>query len=85
MSETAFNVRLNNHRNDVYKTNIPRQTNILDYLVTFNQHAKFTLIKQSNNTECKKELLSFGLKKCNDFWINKLKYEFNAELNFPNP
>ena len=30
--ETAFNIRLNDHRKDVYKTTRQKQTNILDYL-----------------------------------------------------
>ena len=32
-SETAFNIRLNNHHNDPYKPKSQKQNNLLDYLV----------------------------------------------------
>ena len=89
-SETAFNIKLNNHRNDVHKTNTPEVDQHFRLPGhNFNRHAKFTLIEQLNNTEIDKELLTFTLKKCEDFWIHKLKtlkpHGFNAEFNFPNP
>ena len=34
-SEIEFNIRLNNHRKDVYKPTCQKQTNILDYLVKY--------------------------------------------------
>ena len=81
ISETAFNIRLNNHRNDVHKTNMPEADQHFRLPGhNFNRHAKFTLIEQSNNTEFDKELLTFGLKKRKDFWIHKLKYGFNSDL-----
>ena len=94
-SETAFNTRLNNHRNDVYKTITPEaDQNFKLPGHNFNPHAKFTLIQQSNNTEERvsnmwiKELATCRLKEREDFWIHNLKvlkpYGFNAELNFPN-
>ena len=55
----------------------------------FNKHAKFTLIEQLNDTNIEKEILKYKLKKCEDFWIIKLKtlqqHGFNTELTFPNP
>ena len=39
----------------------------------FKQHVKSTLIEQLNKTELGKELLTFRLKKCKEFWIYKLK------------
>ena len=46
-------------------------------------------MEQLNNTELDEELLTFILKKREDFWIHKLKtfktHAFNVELNFPNP
>ena len=89
-SETAFNTRLNIHRNYVYKTNTPEEDQYFRLPGhNFNRHAKFTLLEQLNYTELNKELLTFRLKKREDFWIHKLKtlksYGFNAELNFPNP
>ena len=51
-SETTFNIRLNNHRKDVHKTNTPEadQHFRLPHH-NFNRQAKFTLIKRLNNTE----------------------------------
>ena len=88
-SETAFNIRLNNHRNDVYKANAPEAVQYFKLpRQNYNGHAKFTLIEQLNNTELERELLTFRLKKRKDFWIQKLKtlkpIGFNAEINFPN-
>ena len=55
-SETAFNIRSNNHRNDTYKTSTPEA----------DQHFRqpdhnFTLIEQLNKLD--KVLLTFTLKK----------------------
>ena len=88
-SETTFNIRSNNHRKDVYKTNTPEaDQNFRLPGHNFNRHAKFTLIEQFNNAELDKELLEFRLKKRRDFWIHKLKtlqsHGFNAALNFLN-
>ena len=50
-SETAFNIRSNNHRNDVYKPNMPEAHQ--HFRLTshnFNRHAEFTLTEQLNNT-----------------------------------
>ena len=89
-SETAFNIRFNNHRNDVYKTNTPGADQHFRLPAhNFNRHTKFTLTEQLSNTELDKHLLTFRLKKRKDFWIHKLKtlkpHGFNSELNFPNP
>ena len=73
-SETTFKIRLNNHRKDVYKTNTPeadQHFRLPGY--NFNRHTKCTLIEQLNNIELDKELLTFRLKKREDFWIHKLK------------
>ena len=84
-----MNIRLNNHRKDVCKTNTPEADQHFRLPGhNFNRHTKLTLIKQLNNTELDKELLTFRLKKCEDFWIHKLKtlkpHGVNAKLNFPN-
>ena len=54
----------------------------------FNQHAKFILIEQLDNINIDKDLVTFRLKKREDFWILRLKTlqpdGVNAELNFPN-
>ena len=88
-SETAFNIRLNNHRKDVYKTNTPKADQHFKLPGhNFNRHAKFKLIEQINSTELDKALLTFRLKKREDFWIHELKtlnpYGFHAELKFLN-
>ena len=86
---TAFSIRLNNLRNDIYITNTP----VADqhFRLTghnLNRHVKLTLIEQFNNTELDKELLTFRLKKRENFWIRKLKslepHGLNAEVSFPN-
>ena len=88
-SEIALNIRLNNHCNDIYKTNTPeadKHFRLPSYC--FNRHAKFTLIPQLDNTELDKELLTLRLKNREDFWMHKLKtlklHGLNAELNLPN-
>ena len=88
-SETEFNIRLNNHRKDVNRQNAPRADQhfkLPDH--DFNQHARFTLIEQLDNTRIDKDLATLRLKKREDFWIETLKtlhpYGLNAELNFPN-
>ena len=88
-SETAFNIRLNNHRNDVHKTNTPEADQHFRLSGhNFDRRAKFTVIEQLNNIELDKKLLTFRLKKRESFWIHKLKtlelHGFNAEFNFPN-
>ena len=89
-SETAFNLRLNNHRKEVNKQNsLQADQHFRLSGNNFNKHEKFTLIEQLNDTNIDKELLRSRLKKREDFWIIKLKtlqpHGFNAERNFPNP
>ena len=61
--ETTFNIRLNNHRNDVYKTNTPEADQYFRLPHhNLNQHVKFTLIEQLNKTE----LLTFRFQKSED-------------------
>ena len=63
-----------------------KQTIILDYVSEF---PKFTLIEHLKNAELDKVLLTFRLKKRENFWINKLKtlkpHGCYTEINFPNP
>ena len=60
-SETAFNIRLNNHRKDVNNPKfIPVDLHFRKLGHSFNLHAKFTLIKQlSNIYTTDKEILKF--------------------------
>ena len=73
-SETAFNLRLSNHRIDVNIRNSLQDDQHFRLLGhNFNKHAKFTLIEQLNDTNIDQELLKHRLKKCKDFWVKKLK------------
>ena len=88
-SETTFNITLNDHRKDGHKACTPDADQHFGQPGrNFNQHPKFTLTEQVNNTELAKELLTFRLKKPRNFWIQKLKtiepHGFNAELSFFN-
>ena len=86
-AETAFNIRLNNHRKDVNNPkSIPAAFHFRKPGHLFNLHVKFTLIKwliTIHTTD--KETLKFWLKCCEDFWIQKLETltpeELTQELN----
>ena len=86
-AETAFNIRLSNHRKD--KNNpksIPANLHFRKPGHSFNLHAKFTLIEQLSNIHTTyKETLKFRLKRREDFWIQKLETlipnGLNQELN----
>ena len=86
-AETAFNVRLNNHRKDAKNAkSIPADSHFRKPGHDFTKHAKFTLIEQLSNTENKsKESLRLILKGREDFWIKKLDTltpkGLNQELN----
>ena len=56
-SETEFNIRLNDHRKDFNKRNMPqsyRHFNLPNH--NFNQHARFTLIEHPDNANIDKYL-----------------------------
>ena len=58
-SETAFNIRLSNQRNDIYKTNTQEADQHFRLPGhNFNWQAKFTLLEQLNKTDLDKELLT---------------------------
>ena len=73
-SETAFNLKLDNHQKNVNKQN-SLQADQHFWLPghNFNKKAKFTLLEQLNDTNIDKELLKYRLKKREDFWIIKRK------------
>ena len=88
-SKTEFNISLNNHCKDVNRQKDPQadqQFNLPNQ--NFNQHSRFTLIKQLDNMKIDKDLSTLRLKKREDFWIETLKtlhsYGLNPELNFSN-
>ena len=68
-SETSFNIRLNNHRKDVSNLKaLPVCVHIRKEEHNFIQHAKFTLIKELNETEnVSKAILKLRLKQTEDF------------------
>ena len=74
-AETAFNIRLNNHRKDVKDPKaIPADKHFNQTGHNFNKHAKFILIEQLQNIDkTSSETLKDRLKKREKFWINKLK------------
>ena len=86
-AETAFNIRLNNHRKDANNPkSIPADFHFRKPGHSFNLHAKFTLIEQLSNIHTTdKETLKFRLKRREDFWIQKLEMlppnGLNQELN----
>ena len=82
-AETAFNIRLNNHRKDVNNLkSIPADLHFRKPGYSFNLHAKFTLIEQLSNIHTTdKDTLKFRLKLREDFWIQKLETLTPKELN----
>ena len=69
-TETEFNIRLNNHRKDVWKPDaIPASRNFSDKSHDFNTHAKFILIEQIRHINIDKEKNKERLKQRQNFWI----------------
>ena len=86
-SETPLNLRLNNHRKDVYNLKaIPACNHFKIHGHNFKKHMKFTLIEQLMEiSNLSKDNLRPWLKRREDFWIIKLETlapkELNQELN----
>ena len=74
-AETAFNIRLNNHRKDISNPkSIPADLHFRKSGDSFNLHAKFTLIEELSNIHTTdKDTLEFPLKRRKDFWFQKLE------------
>ena len=74
-AETAFNIRLSNHRKDVSNPkSIPVDLHFRKPGHLFNLHAKFTLIEQLSNVHTTdNDTLKFRLKHRGDFWIQNLE------------
>ena len=87
MSETSFNIRLNNHRKDIKKPNATEACkNFNNNEHTFSKHGKFIIIEQLRNINTTPtETLKLRLRERENFWIKKLKtltpYDLNQELN----
>ena len=84
-AETAFNVRLNNHRKDTKNPNtILACSNFQQQDRNFNSHAKFIVIDKLVNISSSNDILCKRLMQRKNFWIKKLKnlvsYGLNQEL-----
>ena len=87
-TETSFNVRLNNHRNNAYNPKpdtIPACKHFTDQQHDFNRDAKFTIIEQLTDLNKTREQKHATILKRENFWIQKLKTlkpnGLNQELN----
>ena len=73
-AETAFNLRLNNHRKDTKKSNsILACKHFQEQGHNFNKHAKFIIIGKMINLHGSKEALREMLVVRENFWIQKVK------------
>ena len=85
-AETAFNLRLNNHRKDTKKPNsILACKHFQEQGYNFNKHAKLIIIDKLVNLHGSTEALPEMSVIRENFWIQKLKtlvpFELNQELS----
>ena len=72
-AETSFNIKLNNHREDMKKVDaIMACKHFQQESHNFNKHAKFTIIDQLTNTSKSNKTLLQRLIEREKFWILKL-------------
>ena len=73
-AETEFNIRLNNHRKDVWKLDaIAASPHFSGKNHNFNTHAKFLLTEQICHIDINKEKNRERLKQMENFWILTLE------------
>ena len=91
-TETAFNVRLNNHRSNALhpkEDTIPACKHFNREGHNFNRDAKFIIIEQIRNIEGNEGQLKNTILARENFWIKKLQTlkpkGFNQELNLIAP
>ena len=73
-TETELNLRINNHRKDVLKSNaVPADRHFVEIDHDFNTDAKFTIIEQLKNTKLSKESMTEIFIKRENFRIKKLE------------
>ena len=85
-TDTAFNIRLNNHRKDTKNLSaILACRHFQQQGRNFNSHAKFIIIDELVNTSSSKDILREHLIQLQNIWILKLKalvlYGLNQELS----
>ena len=85
-AETALNLRSNNHRKDIKKSNcILACKHFQEKRHNFNKHAKFIIIDKLVNLHGSKEVQQEMLVIRENFWIQKLKtlvpFGLNQELS----
>ena len=83
-AETAFNIQLNNHRNDIknpHPKTILARIDFRDKNHNFNEHAKFIIIDKLTNTKKPKEILRQRLIQRENFWIQILDIIYQEVLN----
>ena len=85
-AETEFNIRLNNHRKDVWKPDaIPASHHFSGKNHNFNTQAKFILIEQIRHVDIDTEKIKERLEQRENFWILPLETltpkGLNQELN----
>ena len=85
-AETAFNIRLNNHRKETKNPNaVLACKHFQQQGHKFNSHAKFIIIGKLVNTSSSKDILCERLIQRENFCIQKLKtlvpYGLNQELS----
>ena len=85
-AETAFNIRLNNHRKDAKHQNAILACRYFQQKShNFNSHAKFIITSKLANTSSSKDILRERIIQRENFWIQKLKtsvsYGLNRELS----
>ena len=87
-SEYSVNLRINTHRNDVWRTDGPPGDKHFQMPVhNFNTQAKFTIIVEVYNKSLSKLKIRSLLEHRVDFWILKLQalspQGLNISLNYP--
>ena len=88
-SEYSLDLRINTHRNDVWRTDVPPCDKHFEMPGhNFNAQAKFTIIEEVYNKSLSKLKIRSLLEHRKDFWILKLKnlspQGLNMSLNYSN-
>ena len=87
-SKYSVNLRINTHRNDVWRKDGPACDKLFQMSGhNFNTHAKFTIIEEVYDNSLSKVKIHDLLEHREDFWILKLQtlspQVLNISLNYP--